>query len=287
MDEFFFQFLFWMYWKQSYFIFPVSQHKIDVLGVFLNINVVLFSLYPFFLSTFIIYFGFDPVYNFAKYVVLLDTNNFLWLVAIFPIRLIQVPPTFQIARLFALMICMVSLSAILFLDAIHELDLWGFSRRRADLLIRRYQHLAVALQHVTEFFATISAVLMMLGLVLSVLFNFMSVKLYGLIPMPLCLFFPSVAVLIPFMFDTLLPFGIRINETSVELGVKWWRSLGVLGDRKYLRKKLRAIRPLCCNCGVVGFIFFKFTNSIKIWFYEQICSYTITALLSDSGMESG
>ncbi|OXA48123.1 hypothetical protein Fcan01_17043 [Folsomia candida] len=267
------------------------HNKIDLLGIFLNINVAIFSLYPLFLSTLVLYFEFDPIYNFAKFVVHLDTNSLFVRIFIFPLRLVQVPPTFQIARLFALLICMITLSSILFLDAIHELDLWGFlvkfSRRKADLLIRRYLQLAVALQHVADFFAMISAILMMLGLVLCVLFNFMSVKLYGLIPMPLYLFFPSVTVLIPLIIDTLLPFGIRINETSVRFRVKCWRNLKDSCDRKYLRRRLSAIRPLCFDCGVLGFTFLKFTKSMQIWFYEQILSYTITALLSDGGIEEG
>lgn len=118
-----------------------------------------------------------------------------------------------------------------------------------------------------------------LGLNLSVLFNFMSIKMYGIAPMPLYLYFPSMAILILSIIDVLLPLGIRIHEMSVSLKWKWGRYLGHPVDREYICRKMRALQPLCINCGLTGFKFFKLSKSTKVWFYEQLLTNTITALL--------
>lgn len=139
------------------------------------------------------------------------------------------------------------------------------------------------LRHTNDFFANIAAILMGSAIILSVLFNFMSIKLYSVIPMPLYLFFPSVAVLIPVIADTLMPLSIRVNEKAQNLKEKWSRNFVHSAGRKYLRRKLMGINPLHILCGIGGFNFLKLIKSTKAWFYAQILNYSISALLTEPG----
>lgn len=234
------------------------------------------------------YFRLDPVFHFAKYVLHLEMNTLRDHLFLFPLRICQFLPLLQICRLFPFLNCLVCLTTKLLLDAIHTLDTWAFlirfSRPRADLQVRRYLELAVTVQVAYAILATIVALLMGLGLILCILFNFVSIKLYNVVPMPLYLCFPPVAVVIPLIIDTLLPFGISVNDKADKLKIKWGRKLVSSSDLKYIRRRVLAINPLHIPCGILGFKFFKLTKSIKVWFYDQILNYTITALLSNTNV---
>ncbi|OXA47694.1 hypothetical protein Fcan01_17752 [Folsomia candida] len=266
-----------------------SPHrKIDPLGLFLNFNVALFSIYPYFLCPFLFYFDLDPGLLFTRYVLHLELNTLLDQLVTQPLRFLQFLAILQLCRLFPILVSTFSLCITIFLDAIHKLEsrafLIRFYRSKADLQMRKYRELALVLKLVDGVVVPAAAILMGLGLLLSVVFNFVTIKLYSVIPMPLYLYFPSVSVLIPVIIEALLPFGISLNVKAVQLRNKWDRQLERCGDRKYVRRILRAIKPFCINCGVAGYNVLKLVKGTKVWFYEQLLNYTISALLTSTNL---
>ncbi|OXA53701.1 hypothetical protein Fcan01_11320 [Folsomia candida] len=175
-----------------------SRKNIAPLALILNINVVLFSIYPYFLFTLLLYFELDVGYLFLKYVLHLEINSLFGHLATLPLRLLQFLPALQYFRLLAFFLCMLPLSALLVLDGIRKLDLWAISVR-----ISRHTARKQAAQSNTD----------------------------------ANLYFPAIAVLIPAIIDALLPLGISVNEKTVELKRKWERHLERCHDRGYLRRK--------------------------------------------------
>ncbi|OXA37131.1 hypothetical protein Fcan01_28090 [Folsomia candida] len=257
--------------------------KIDPIGIFLNITVAMFAVYPYFLIPFLLYFEFDPTFMFAKYVLSLTLNTSLDQILFNTVRLLQFLVALQICRLFPLLVCTLMFGVLIILDTVKTLDMWvvliKFSQNKAAAQIRRYIELTLVMQVCAGFSDASIAILMGLGLILCVLFNFVTLKLYNIIPMPLYLYFPSVAIIIPFIIDTLLPLGIRVNEKTARLKTKWGKQLDLCSDRKYLQRRLRAIKPLRFDCRVAGYNLLQLVKPTKAWFYMQIMNYTISALL--------
>lgn len=258
--------------------------RIDPLELFVDMNVILFSIYPYLSFTLLLYFHFDPGYLFAKYVLHLETHTLLGNLLTLPIRIIQFLPVIQYFRLLAFLLCSLTLSALLVLDGVRKLDLWAIliriSKHSASKQVLKYFELVIILQLLNDILSRGAAILMGVALLLCVLFNYVSIKLYSFIPMPLYLCFPSVAALILLLINCLLPLGINVNEKTVKLKEKWERHLARCRDRGYQRRILIAIKPLCVICGVAGFNVLKLVKGIRVWFYSQIFNYTISALLS-------
>ncbi|OXA47102.1 hypothetical protein Fcan01_18125 [Folsomia candida] len=126
----------------------------------------------------------------------------------------------------------------------------------------------------------ITAILMGVGLVLCVAFNFISIRMYGSIPFPLYLYFPSVAIIIPLIIDTMLPMAIRVYEETSKIRRNWEYHLNGTENRKYISRRLQAVRPLQVKCRIMGYQGLKLTKSTKVGFYSQILEHTMTALLS-------
>lgn len=268
----------------NFILFFLEQtKKIDPIGIFLNITVAMFAVYPYFLIPFLLYFEFDPTFMFAKYVLSLTLNTSLDQILFNTVRLLQFLVALQICRLFPLLVCTLMFGVLIILDTVKTLDMWvvliKFSQNKAAAQIRRYIELTLVMQVCAGFSDASIAILMGLGLILCVLFNFVTLKLYNIIPMPLYLYFPSVAIIIPFIIDTLLPLGIRVNEKTARLKTKWGKQLDLCSDRKYLQRRLRAIKPLRFDCRVAGYNLLQLVKPTKAWFYMQIMNYTISALL--------
>ncbi|OXA47368.1 Uncharacterized protein YsdA, partial [Folsomia candida] len=207
--------------------------KIDPLGLFLNFNVALFSIYGYFLSPFLYYVDLDPGYLFTRYVLHLEVTTLSYRLFTHSLRFLQVLVIFQVSRHLPILISSLSLFITILLDAIYKLELRAvLIRSTADLQIRKHRELALILQLVGGVVAPATAIMMGLGLLMSVVYNFVTIRLYSVIPMPLYLYFPSVSVLIPVIIEALLPFGIRLNEKAVQLRNKWDRELERCGDRK-------------------------------------------------------
>lgn len=131
-----------------------------------------------------------------------------------------------------------------------------------------------------DIFSNIAAVLMGAGFLLNISFNYVTLKLYHVVPMPMYLWFPTVSVLIPILIAILLPMMINVYEGSVQVQNLWGWHSGKSRDLKYLRRRLLGARPLRMTTGIGGVNFYFFKQSTKVTFYSAIIDYTINALLS-------
>lgn len=101
--------------------------------------------------------------------------------------------------------------------------------------------------------------------------------------MPLFAFYPMGAVLVSVVIAVVLPIVIEVYESSKPLGEKWELQLASsvkMEEVKWIRKRIRSIRPLKVFAGLFGTNFFFLEMATKGSYYASIVDYTISALLS-------
>lgn len=116
--------------------------------------------------------------------------------------------------------------------------------------------------------------------VVFVVFNFVSLKMYQIIPMPLYMFFPSVSVVIPGMICMILPVVVDVYESDAEVVAQWKYSCRRSSDIKLLSRQVRATKVLRINGGMLGFTLCQFTKGVKASYFFEVVNYTITAIMS-------
>ena len=120
--------------------------------------------------------------------------------------------------------------------------------------------------------------------VLSVSFNYATLRMYSVLPTILYPFFPTVGILIPCLIHYLVPIAIRANTQSKVLIEKQWRQqwlgLKLPQSRNYMKRKVRAIQPIRFYCGFIEYRLFSMEKSTKITLYSNILSFTTHALVS-------
>lgn len=264
--------------------FPALSRRLDPVGVFLNATVAFFTLCPFFMAPLALYFEFDAASLFCKYVLPLEHDTIWGCTFRYLIRLPAGLSCMQVCRLFPLLVCTLSFHHVLLLDELYKMGRRALfirvSRIWAILQFRKYVELEIILRLFAASSDNITAILMGVGLVLCVAFNFISIRMYGSIPFPLYLYFPSVAIIIPLIIDTMLPMAIRVYEETSKIRRNWEYHLNGTENRKYISRRLQAVRPLQVKCRIMGYQGLKLTKSTKVGFYSQILEHTMTALLS-------
>lgn len=123
-------------------------------------------------------------------------------------------------------------------------------------------------------------IVMFLGFSFSVALNFMTMKTYGIIPMPFYAFFPSGSILTAVLISFMLPMLVDVFENCGEMYARWKCLVAGNVDKKYLRRKLKATRVVRLYGGMFGYNIYICKRSTKLAYYGWILSYTITALLS-------
>ncbi|OXA53335.1 hypothetical protein Fcan01_11614, partial [Folsomia candida] len=225
--------------------YPISTKtgRLDVLGIVLNISVVAFAIYPvtfiFFLTT-----DLDPLYLFGKYVVNKGPPCLLILTNI--ARPLVVMPFLQICRLFSILFSGLTVGCHLILSNISWME--ATSRIGVPLLARvliNHAILQIVLQSIENAVSSLIAIIMLAGFLLSILFNFTTIKMYHVTPMPLYLFFPAVGILIPMIIQVMLPMLIDVYEGEVVLHRRWRCALWLRrGNIKYLKRRLTGVKVL-------------------------------------------
>jgi hypothetical protein len=135
--------------------------------------------------------------------------------------------------------------------------------------------------------ANLISLLMGAGLILSVASNTVSIKLHSVVPKPFYFLFPGIAVLILFSINSTLPRGIKVNLVSKELLRVWKNHVPYASNsgngnlsRKYLVRKLIALREIMVYAGIEEFNLFSFSRELKLDYYNIIRGFTIDAILS-------
>lgn len=264
--------------SESYF----SGHR-DFLGITLNACVTALAIYPI-TSIFFIYEGLDPLYLLAKYMIFSSRSNSQFVIIVTLFRLLIIISFIQICRLFALIFCAITVLCHVVLSCINWMTRTSrkliFGRDSARRILLGHDKLQIIIQNVQTEISSLQAVVLLTGLVLSICFNFVTIKMYHVIPMPLYLFFPAVGITIPIIIQIMLPMLIDVYEEGVVLDWRWRCTLLATKDRKHLKKKLKGIKILRLYAGLNDHLFFFTKMSTKSMYYYTILSYTISSLLS-------
>lgn len=122
--------------------------------------------------------------------------------------------------------------------------------------------------------------LMTVGLLVFIFSNFATVRFFGVVPFVVFVFFPSVSFLVALIVNFTLPLTHKQYEDSIELLRRSAGALSPMGRGKYLRRKIRAVRPHRLSVGVNGSNMFCLNRETKVEYFQNAIYYTITLLLS-------
>lgn len=213
-----------------------------------------------------------------------DTPHILKYVLIL-LKILIFSPICQIARVFSIIICIITIyykilaSCIAFLvKKSYHIALLGCVT--IDKYICEFYTCVIIVVTLATFFAPTIAVMMFMGFSTTVMFNFISLKMYDIVPMPIFLFFPTFAIIIPTLAMVMIPMSIAVYEDTRELRNKWKYLLAISTDKGYVARKIRATKEIGIDVGFLAHNFFVCKKSTQYTFLEAMVCYTISALLS-------
>lgn len=265
----------------------VKHQETDWIGIFLNFVAILFSIYPYFVLFVGVYFGLDPISVLIHRCLGVEPLSVYlppWGVfIIYIIRCIIISPAvFMTCQDIARTVIMGKIAMDLVANTSSRLKASckeiAWQRRYVDNLLQIRMQLEIVLLLFYDIFSNTGTVLM--GFLTTTAFNYVSLRLHHVIPMPMYLWFPSVSIMLPVVINVLLLMMINVYEGSVKVQNGWLREARNSRDLKYLTKRLEGVRPLRIFVGVGGINFYFFKQSTKVTFYSAIIDCTINALLS-------
>jgi hypothetical protein len=156
---------------------------------------------------------------------------------------------------------------------------------RFSQYINVYNGLIIILQQIIDFISPAIAGLMTAGFGFCVSSNFATLKVRpDTFPFPFFYIFPLLAICTPILINIALPEAILCHELTDSLLVKWRSSVYSMwsnpANRKYVVRRLKALRTLDFPVGIAGFNGFYIVRDTKISFYTNIIDNTINAVLS-------
>lgn len=273
-----------------YFIFAgtkntkIPDSRKDVVGIALNVAIIVLAIYPYFAFIPICYLNLDPLYPilFQNF----QGNLFIKTSLFFLRILLCLPGAIEIARIVSSTMLILTIGLKCALNSIRILGLrsWQISfRLKSNTLFLAHSQLTIIFSLIIIIQSTVTAFLMGFGLVGTVGYNFVTLKMHGLIPMPLYLVFPSCSILMQGLINILIPLAISVYEDSAEVLNKWvyWsHKAGEGGYHALCQRRLRSTRPHWFGAGVGQYTLFVIKKSTKVTFYMAILSYTIDSLLA-------
>jgi hypothetical protein len=256
----------------------LKTSALDRIGIALNIIVLILGCLPYlsFLTVpvYSIPYIFVDVKGVAKTIEFLVRRIFIFIVLI------------EICRT----ICGMLLAMIITVKIVQQIsvDLRDMVQKqyyRFSQYINVYNGLIIILQQSIDFLGPAIAFLMTAGFGICVCSNFATLKvLPDTFPFPFFYIFPLLAIFTPLMISIVLPEGILCHELTDVLLVKWRSSVYSVwsnpSNRKYVVRRLRALRTLDVPVGIAGYNFFYIERDTKVSFYTSIMDNTVNAVLS-------
>jgi hypothetical protein len=275
----------------------IKEFHVDPVGLILNLIARLFGFYPYFVVLFaVILFPIDVFSQLVNYSLLpgIILHNFyanrLYFIVRIPITLIfaiQVCRTLPFLVVSGTVACYLTLSCISHLERITRESMafckYFQFKDKISQIFSKYDELAIVL-NIGQYYISSTCITAMSGVfIIDVVCNFVTLKLYHVIPMPFYLYFPSVSVVLPILIMTLVPIIVNTYENGNDLRIKWGQNCihhGSISEMKYLKRRLKGIRVVRVYGGILGYNLYVMNNSLKAAFLFEIINYTINALLS-------
>ncbi|OXA42867.1 hypothetical protein Fcan01_22392 [Folsomia candida] len=263
--------------------------KFDLLGIVLNHMVLNCATIPFTAGFFGPYVELDPVYICLKYLPsplsqLVDI--YPWNYVLLPYRiLVTMVATVEINRIAAHVFCSSTVAFHLIFSSITALTRSPLTLNvsRVQKTLTQYTQLNLIMTLLYDFFATTTAVMMSTTGVWCVLLNFATIKMYSSVSMPYFALIPVSAIAAHLAVGVLTPIVVEVYEGSQPILARWELQLAPfskVGEVKWMKKRLRALRLLKVFFGLFGVNFFFLQESTRGSYYSAIVDYTINAMLS-------
>jgi len=185
-------------------------------------------------------------------------------------------------RMIQFMLLMIIVPASLWVKSVVALSkIHARAKREVDFLnlCKLYSELMMSNQFISRFLAPGVFSLIRIAVYLSSFLNFMTLKLYKVLPGFVYSFFATGAVLVLTMIGLIVPSCTRLYESSSEALVEWKKELPPSG-MNLIRKKYRTLRPLQFIQGFYGLRFSVMNKSCKTSFYEDIVNNTTNLCIS-------
>lgn len=146
------------------------------------------------------------------------------------------------------------LSIVLSLNqSAHKISL---DRRTATAILLQNDAINIVLQNLSKSIEAAASFAMFAGFVLSVSFNFITIRMYDIIPMPIYLVFPFASGIILMIIQLKMPMLTGIYEGGQEVALKWKYYTQYSKDVKYLTRMIRARQSARVNAGLFGYRIF-------------------------------
>lgn len=258
-----------------------------MLGVILKNFVRIFAFYPLLLFIANLHLNMDPLYYNIESLNL--SSNLQHYGCHFIRNLIVLLALFEVCRLYPFVFLVFVPGIDMFVKSSLNMIKASVNKSGRNLrdLITKYNELQLILITVSSFQECGTLFLMGIGLFLSILFNYATIKCYLVFPIYFYIFCLSVSFIIICVVDLTLPYAQLIFEQSSELlrilptvlTETKLNSIVMSRETKCARKKLSSLQALKLYAGIGTHRFYYLQKSTKTTFYSNSIIHTINLLL--------
>jgi hypothetical protein len=276
-------------WNQT-LILKISANnktpkKIDVLGIFLNVFVVLCFIGSL-AQPLGVYFELDTLGMLIK---LTLPHKILSDTMIRPILIsfrvfCQICSFYSGARMYAFTMLVLSVGQVFmaeFLSSILTQTKRSICVNPSEFrrLTLRYVRLTLIIRSLDDLFTPAATGLLSAALILWISSIFITLRFYSILPMTFYFVFPIAAIVVPCSVHVLLPEAVRIFEDGTRILARWKLKFTV-HDTKYRTRKVRAMWACRVYSGIGSVRFFHLQKSTVPNFYAFGLYHTISFLVS-------
>lgn len=265
---------------------PHSTTTLDYLGIFGHIVLITYTASPWAVTTFVLALDIrlDPVFLIIKHCTPAYWNASL-LQVYFLCRPVYMFPIMQVARSLCFAILIGTLTGPLIINFCEHMDTTAFRvsshlRSRTVKYFRDYDTLRICTTGIFKAFGAIIFFSLTTVFMLTVIANFISIRLRKEIPMSIYIYFPSMGLLGPITMQVILSFVVAINDKTNTILANCKLNIIRSNEMKYVRRRIRAMQPICIYGEMGGFKLFKCRRSTRAEYFSLMLNYTVTALMT-------
>lgn len=155
-------------------------------------------------------------------------------------------------------------------------------RPRVEQYLRDYDTLSVCLTMLSPSAGTLAWFGLTFGFIISVVCNYIWIRLRIEIPMPLYLVFPFVGFLLPVTILLMLSNIVAVNEKSKRILTKCKFIIHNSTDIKYVRRRISSMLPFCLHGQLMGNRLFKCNKLARTEYFSAMLDNTVSAVMIEN-----
>lgn len=259
--------------------FSTGPKSLDLFWTAMSGMIYQFALFPFILVIGALFLKLDPLLRILEMMPPLTTPCYL---AFYSITVYVIVAThFEGCRLYPLPV-IVSFSLCKMLTGLILPLHLRRNRYRLPVMVTQYLKLSIILEQCLRFSEFLIAVLMLIAMCATVLFAFVTIRMYDHFPVWFYSFFPSVNVFVAVFGNFGLGLGIGVRNESERVLRIWrgWLNEVLAGrERGIMRRRLRSLRAMGFGGRFIYLSMYKLEKGIRIKYLDKVVIYTINLLL--------